>query len=219
MRLVKYIIEGDGNHMIDEVDDIPIIGDIIKKDCAPYLREFSQMTRFYRGTRQLSYSVNYMKPRNDRGPKDTDPDIHEWMDDWSQKKHGWKWRSQGLFTSTYSNATHGYGSDTYLFLPIGKYKYLYHPRVSDIADELPAMEDINRFDIGDKESDPWSYQNGSRFSTLLNRYKDKGLSRYNTSDNIEVVWLCKEFYLIDEQYDTYVMDYVYGGTVPTRFYL
>lgn len=158
----------------------------------------------------------YRTPRQDRNPKDTEPLIHDFLDEWSRKEWGWKWRSEGVYTSTDYRDSLRYGNKSFLFFPIGNYSYLYNREVSDIADYNIAYEWIKQYKEGDK-SDLWAYNRAKQFiEKFLSEYTDKGLKKYhNTSGQnvIEVVWKCREYYLIGTDYYKYIKEYFETGTI------
>ncbi len=210
MRLLKFINE---DVIVNDESDIAEIGDLIIRDCKPFLKEFNiAETLFYRGTSKRRGDMVKLSPRQDRMPKDMDYDLYNYLDEWSMENFGWKWRSQGVFTMDNKYYADQYGTETHIFFPIGRYKYLYHPKVSDIMDIVPAYEYVEQFDAGD-QSDPFAYRQGKQFDKMLYGYKDKGLARYaHKSDNsIEVVWYCKEYYLVHTDHLRDVREYILRG--------
>lgn len=104
------------------------------KDCQPYLKELRKNRAdhfFYRGTRKRGDTIIEIKPRQDRQPKDTPPEIQDYIDDYFQKKFKWRPRSQGVFTSYRTTEASSYG-DLHMFFPKGKYDYIFSPEVQDL---------------------------------------------------------------------------------------
>ena len=200
MRFDLYIKEAD--FVTTHATNIENARRVIGEKCKPFIKEFGNM-RFYRGTDDaprppIMYKI--LKPRTDRRPLSTPKDIHKYMDDYFNKKFGWRPRSNGMFTATVDSVS-GYGN-TSIFFPIGNYKYIYNPRVHDTIDIITSMENIQTYLNGKKEEDEYGYQMGEYMMKELEKYKSNGLKRYEDTANIEVIWKCDSYLLVTPWTDT-----------------
>ena len=112
---------------------------LLKRDCAPYLKQLKGIKNFiYRGTNHQVERIRKFKARENRTPTDTDIRVHNMLDSIFRKKFGWKARSEGVFTSSDTNLP-DYGT-TYLFFPIGQFKYLWSPKIDDLYGYLDGQD-------------------------------------------------------------------------------
>lgn len=140
---------------------------IIFKDCQPYLKEMRKNRAdhfFYRGTRKRGDAITEIKPRQDRYPKDTPQDVQDYIDDFFQKKFGWRPRSQGVFTSYKDDDAKNYGS-VHMFFPKGKYEYVFSP---DVQDLWSYIDDNGFMQYIEDEPDHW-----------YNDYENEWLDKYD----------------------------------------
>lgn len=200
MRLQTYINES----MPTEGETIEGCVDYLLKNCQPFFKEFGNKYRFWRGTmRAPNYVYNTQTSRTERLPKDTDPEIHKFLDDYFKKKYGWKWRSEGVFTSADQNVA-GYGEKC-LFFPMGNYRYLYHPKVSDTNDIITSMDNIDVYQRDAKEEDPNGYNFADIMFEYLDDYKQDGITAYLKTGGrgtpIEVIWKVEKYVLVRTRYE------------------
>ena len=172
------------------------IRDAIHKNCKPFLNEFwSDIKRgygVYRGWKTSpEWKYRQVTPRKNRVPTDMNQEVSKRIDEWSKKKFGWKWRSEGVFTSTSVHIASGYGDEVYSFIPVGQYKYLYHPDYSDSLDMAPSNPGVL-----DPKHATYTKRVAESFEDDLKGVKDKGLSRYIDA-GVEVAWKCKRYYLVN----------------------
>jgi hypothetical protein len=156
MRLQQYITE-------EEKKNIEVIWDKLTKDCKPFLKELSKSmgstsqenNLFYRGVESFSgvrHNIKKKKTRTNRWPKDTPNEIHEILDDIFSQYFFWNVRSTGVFTSSSKGFAGGYGTPV-IFFPIGRYRYVYSPKIKDLyeyigGEELDYVEDALRGEAG-----------------------------------------------------------------------
>jgi len=138
------------------------IGDMILKNCQPYLKEIKKnnIIKFlYRGTDENVPDIRKKSPRKDRKPRDTYQGLHDMMNDYFRKFYGWKARSEGVFVIGHRKPirTNNYGKP-YIFIPIGKYEYLWNPNVEDLYAETDN-ENFLPFEDWGMESD-WNDRYG-----------------------------------------------------------
>jgi len=195
MKFKKYITED----WIDDNIDAKPIANVLKKNCAPFIKEMKSSNLhnwFYRATGGYHYEdiSKPIKPRTNRKPRNTPKEIHEYMDMRCKKKFGWKSRSEGVFVSSHRNALEMNYGEPYLFFPIGSYKYIYHPRIKDIFEYFDVIYGIS---FGDEYIDIDVME--KKFDTIWPKYTDKNLKRAY-ENGVEVAFKCKSYYMVNEKY-------------------
>jgi hypothetical protein len=188
MRLQRYITE-------EEKKNIEVIWDKLTKDCMSFLKELKNSNSkrkqfFYRGTtKKIAGNITKIKTRNDRKPRNTPEEIHNYLDKEFLKKFGWKARSEGVFTTSHSRT--GYG-ESYIFFPIGKYKYIFSTQILDLYSHLGGgyiddlyLDDNNNIEIIDD---------------AINTYISNNMKRAMETMH-ETIFKCKEYYMINSNYN------------------
>ena len=135
----------------------------------PFIQELRKSggNVLWRGTHKVkTKSITQVTPRQDRYPKDMPEFLHDELDSRFQKKFGWKPRGTGVFVISNKRDAGSYG-DEYIFFPVGKYRYLYNPDISDLFTE---MEDSGMSGYSDYDDyidsfvtgweDEWEYDYG-----------------------------------------------------------
>jgi hypothetical protein len=177
MRLQKYLNE--------EEEYFDYIG-IIERDCKPFLsfiKVFKPIPFVYRGVKSNKTFI-HKTPRSDRKPLDTPLETHKILDELFYEKFGWKVRSEGVFTFTYSGA--GYGTN-YYFFPIGKnFKYVYSPDVKDLFITIERM--------GKKSKDREELK-----KIVDTYYQNEKYAQAFVGVNKEIVWKCDSYYLLNQK--------------------
>lgn len=182
--------------------------EVLKKDCIPYLKSTSgkHPIVFYRGSKTSTTDYFKVKTRKNRIPKDTPLEIHNKINKLFKKKFGWFPRSEGVFASSgmdQAGIYSPYGNISIIF-PIGKFTFLYNNNVYDLTDELENTFNILTTDYGKKGQKEWSVRKGINDDTIdttlqmiVNTYTNKNL--HYISDNTEIVFKCKEYYMVSLQ--------------------
>jgi hypothetical protein len=225
-RLLSYINESG----YDDYEEVKDIAEILMDNCAPFLKELKKTQykyMLYRGYKKdVSKSVEFVKPRKNRRPKDTPLALHNLLDDLFKKKFGWKVRSEGVFVAPRNFPLSDYGR-VYLFFPVGKFKYVWSPKVSDLYEELDWITTAYYYDSGDFEAEQAIYnwinpiedfeEWRSNFDAekyfleklekIINTYTNKDLSGALIKGRNEMAIQCEEYCLIDEDYDVDLGDY------------
>lgn len=130
-------------------EDIPALVDILKRDCKQFLHQ-SGGKLLYRGMDRLgeyqnevmlkTERVSYYKKsiRKDRRPSTTNKTIHEYIDDWFEEKFNVRPRSNAAFCygADARNVTLFYGSKGAVIFPIGEFKTIWSPNISDLFGKL-----------------------------------------------------------------------------------
>jgi len=232
MRLNKYLTEAkyDDKYIAQKV-----IMPMLIKDCKPFLREFLKSQRtsgfrwFWRGTDKQITEIGQVKTRKNRKPKDTPQKTHELLDTMFFRKFGWKVRSEGVFTNPQPGTVMPYGAYAYVFIPIGKYRYVWSSTVEDLFSQMyrrkltPDKADHLYSEItGDDEGllptskvkhfvtmtkfkewfkDPkgWFAEVLKRSDEIINTYQDDNMSMA-LAHRMEVTFNCKKYYLVEPQY-------------------
>lgn len=117
-----------------------IIADIIKRDCSKWLKEVKNPSKslIYRGSKSVSLGKNLLTKksvRTDRSPKDTPKKMHDYIDNWFNKKFGIKFRSQALFVSGDKDIANQFGK-VWIVFPINDYDYLWSPFFKDMTEDI-----------------------------------------------------------------------------------
>ena len=86
MRLEKHLKE-----MINLNNVAEELLEKIKKDCKPFLKQMNIDKPLWRGSKDIVRNdYEKIKPRKDRRPRNTDPDLQVILDNVFNKKFGWK---------------------------------------------------------------------------------------------------------------------------------
>ena len=188
MKFLNYLTE-------DETAKKAMV-DMIKRDCRPFLETIRPII----GTgkcfvRRIRGSVPFIvkkAARTDRKPLDTDIETHMAFDAAFKDKFGWKARSEGVFTfpaEHYLNAYHGQN----IFYPIGEFKFIYSPKVSDLY--VALLDDDPEENVKEFLS---SYTNKNLLRAFKSK-KDKNL-------HCEVMFKCAHYYVVNNEYGNFLRD-------------
>ena len=177
MRLIRHLNE----QSVDISDEL----NLIKHDCQPFIRQAKPCKGIAVRSVPGLMSTNFIKKktRKDRKPLSTPLNVHKMLDTLFVKRFGWKVRSQGVFTY----GVEGFLYSHYMF-PIGNFKFVYSPKVKDLWDYLIVLK--HDLKIGWDEIEPHD------LSYILNTYTSKNLCGAMTFDKPEIVFKCKEYYLL-----------------------
>ena len=212
MRLSKYITE-------DAYDDVRVLKHIVSRECKPFLKEFGVEYKhdrcIWRGAKQYSKNITRIKTRQDRQPR-YNHFLHSYLSKISKKIFGWDIRTKGVFTGSV-NVSKGYGK-RYIFIPIGKYRYVWTDLdSSDIYTMYDRYELFSRektyIGFEEDEMSPEEYKKYKKDqetsinndledleNDIYNEYKDmyetSGLNLRSTKP-FEAVFDCKEYLLIN----------------------
>jgi len=188
MRFKQYLTEKN-NRLLSEEEIISYI----KQNCKPILRFYkSNKGRFLWRGMSNSYDGFVSTTRKDRMPMNTSYDIHVTIDKLSEKKFGWKMRSEGLFTTTSKTTANGYGI-SYMVFPVGNFKFVYHPEWDDSFVNIP---DIDMTDDELRE-------------VVIDKYTDKNLKKAfddNTNFGTEVILNVKEYVGIHYKFEDMIRE-------------
>jgi len=179
MRLKKYINEIKKFHSLDVINSI---ADKLVKNCEKsFLKEVVRSNNFlYRGTYNSIDVIEVFTPRKDRRPTDTGKEAQKVLDQIFFDEFGWHPRSQGVFVSGDALEASGYGSYSYLFFPIGKYKFIWSKKYKDL------YTDYSKNYLGTLYID----------DDLIKSYFDKDLYSAIKSEN-EIMFGVSKYYLVN----------------------
>jgi len=197
MKLKQYLNEYA--YTGDVVDWSPIT-----KDCKPFIKELKGAHNLLlRGSRKSNPGIIKVKPRQDRRPMSTLPKVHDMLDGFFKAKFGWKPRSTGVFCSGSLNTALFYGPVNSVW-PIGNFKFLWSPKVSDLFSHLTDQ-------VNTTEHDGWSYwlDNPDGLKAIVDTYTDKNLPKAidgtaTDMQSFEIMIGCKEYYMVLNE-DTFAL--------------
>lgn len=201
---------------------------ILQKDCKKYLNEMKN-TILYRGsTVKVENIAKKHAHLEDRTPMSTPKHIHDELNDAFNTIFGWKVRN-GIFTTSNIDTTLAYGR-SYMFFPIGDYKYCYSPQIHDLTFSLDMFIDKDRKEhlmqiyYNDKEA----IKKHKSFEKYFKEYitfidvepdAETFIKKYYTDKNLvstlkklnesgrsrEISFKCNEYYLINMVYSNDLM--------------
>lgn len=187
MRLRHYITE-DTDH------DVRVLKHIVSRECKPFLKEFGMEYKhdrvIWRGAKQYPNNINRVKTRKDRRAR-FNVHLHKYLSKISKQIFGWDIRTEGVFTGG-SNVASPYGKK-YIFIPIGKYRYVWVDL--DMSPIYDLYDYYERNSIGGvKDGVPLEDIEDNIKFEYENNYKTYYL---NLASNFEAIFDCKEYLLIN----------------------
>lgn len=199
MRLKQHITEMYLRQ--EEMDDCVAK---IKRDCKPFLKKISGGDLLWRGSKipMEGEFIIKVKPRKDRHPKDMNFGVHEIIDDMFLKHKKWRARSQGVFATEYRSTAGAYGTARLVF-PIGNFKFLYNPNITDLYQKILNLGINYSGDIVPEENMDQKFKTKakvkrSELEKIIKGYKSTNLTK---SNDTEIAILCKAYYLVDVSSD------------------
>ena len=189
-------------------EDIDTFAQQVRANCHEWLTELGGKV-FWRGY-EPDEEEDAEKPivvwtEKDRSPRDTPYDIHTFVDNYLHKRFGWFPRSSGVFCTPSYSVAHNYGR-VYAVMPIGKYKYIWATRVSDMTIELNQtmrswmkVASMKKYDNREIDKEDLSNEdiNSVKLRKVLNSflYTDKGIT---ANHHNEVMVDCDKYLLIPD---------------------
>lgn len=178
MKLQEYLIE--------ENKGLEYYIPKIQNECKPFLKDIKGAAgTLFRINKGLSMSAPIIKKvtRKDREPLDTSPALHLRLDEWFNRKFGWKARSNVLFCWPLP-FTSSIIIGKWMVFPAGNYKYIWSTSVSDLWGELG---DFNYYEVDNM----YAYF----INQLSKTYTDKKIKMSIKFQN-EIMVNCEYSYLI-----------------------
>lgn len=153
----------------------------IKSQCAPFLQEVDGVHMLYRGVKGIFGKTDFLikNRRLDRQPKDMAGHLQKQIDESMYKRFRWKPRSQGVFAIGSRIEASEYGRP-WVFIPIGKFRFVWSPIVQDAYTVFDDFMD----------------DNNSKYIKLIDSYTDKDLKKAIGSHN-EITFDVDKYYLVD----------------------
>jgi len=154
MKFTEYITEASKK----ELQTYSVIKSL-EKHCQPIIKELRKHGDvLWRGaSKSKTKSIIQVTPRTDRQAKDMAPEVQYELDNWFEKKFGWRPRSEGVFATGSKNMAYNYGDGPpYMFFPIGKFEFLYSPSINDLYSDIEG-EQYYGF-IANGELDEYEYE-------------------------------------------------------------
>jgi len=178
---------------------LQVVAAKLKADCQPYLKatEFYAYP-LYRGLRNTNrYNLAVAKCPVNRPPRDTNLAIHEIADTYFYKNFGAHYRSGAFFVTGSQEEASMYGDElggeTFLFFPMGAFKFCWSPRYADF------YADLENEIYGEEENEfIWS---DSNLGETVVQYIERGHYRTNDIKNAtrsghEIMLTCASAYLL-----------------------
>lgn len=118
--------------------------------CKPYLQAVGGIenalfnTALYRGVRPEEIvdmdmttrdPIKVINVRQDRIPTDTPAEVHQMVDDWFERKTGYRFRGASLFTVGRRASAAGYGYPVAV-IPVGEFHFCWSPVVKDMFHQM-----------------------------------------------------------------------------------
>lgn len=205
MRLQTYINEALSEFGARKLKDY------IDKNCQPFLKEFgvryAHMTFIYRGLKTKNVKT-YMKLKvhTDRKPRLVDPELHTYLNKIGKEIFGWNIRTEGVFTGGGAVAK-SYG-EVGIFIPIGKYKYVY------VKDAYKIYGLYDQFDYLNDKNEPYYEAEKGKANSILddiydvykNDYKTSGLVNDMNNNQFEAIFKCKDYIMINSTHAVDLVD-------------
>ena len=183
---------------------------ILEKNCKPMMRVYKKTVKMYsnredmfcwRSTTLSNGIYEVKRRRKNRKPRNTDVKVTATLDKEFKQQHGWKPRTEGVFTSSMSNAE-GYGPNMCMFFPFGNLDYLHAPGIGDLFIQS-SMYGVDSSHHTGAES---SYRN------LVKKYKDTGLI-VGLKDEDEFMFNCDKYLVVDKYYLHEMVNYLEFGII------
>lgn len=189
----------------------------------PFLREFGESYKknqfIWRGSMGLrTKTYTYKKTRKDRKPRFVDEELHEFLGKLSKELWGWNIRTEGVFTADKSTASKFGDGRRYIFIPDGKYSYVWtngrtknavyglYDDFSLIKQDLKDEPDFLETEEGRHEYEisgipfPWEIKKELESLYRYNYYTSL-LSKYlSTGNEFEAIFNCKNYFMIEQNY-------------------
>jgi len=185
--------------------------DYIEKNCEQFLQEFgvryTHLNFIYRGLKTRNVKrFEIIKVRTDRKPRLVTKELHNYLNKICKKLFGWNVRTEGIFTGSGKLAlTYG---DKCIFIPIGKYKYVYNTNIQKIYGMYDKFDYLNM-----KDEPYWEDEKDARkelleliYNEYRSVYKASGLTNDLNQLQFEAIFKCKEYMVINPDYVIELVD-------------
>lgn len=179
--------------LLFEAQDVDVLK-LIKRDCKKFLVH-AKGALALRGTTvdptktgklgELQVKYDVLTTRKDRQPRNMPARTHAMLDDWFERNFQMRPRSEGVFAGGegYGRLDSIYGRK-YAMFPIGDFKFIWSPKVSDLYDKSRSIGVTNpeKFEVKMK---------------ALNWQTDDLHGALTSKKHPEVVFLCDRYYMVE----------------------
>ncbi len=200
MRLIRHLNEAS------ELEENLLL-ELIHKECKPWLKEIGNFNitvvknPVFRGVEQSIRLFRVLKGtrRTDREPKLTQKEVFEIFDKAFADRFGWWVRSKGVFTGS-EHVSDTYGT-SYVFFPMGKYRYVWSNEYNKIWHNLTHPDTWEMMtDTGRKKHLISQKIDAAADVKFYNNKNIKAAMRKNRS--FEAIFECKQYLLMERS--TYI---------------
>lgn len=178
---------------------------LLERDCKPFLDQAGD-NLLWRGSKTLQdkhqefttvdgFGVYKVPRREQRKPRNTTPISSDAMDDFFEKKFGWRPRSEAVFCQGDPKGTSFYGT-TFCIFPIGEFEFVWSPEYEDLFGALSVSYTRIRDDMTPEEQAVRKAQ--LVHSLEEGEYRDDDLRNAMAASGgqTEIMIGCKEYYAI-----------------------
>jgi hypothetical protein len=176
---------------------------IIEKECSEICdiyRKKGGISFLYRGSENYYSQFQKIKPRTDRIPTDTNPEMSNYLDELFYKKFGWKPRRTGVFCTGDLMKTYHYGNSSYIIFPKNGFEFIWSNTIKDLYNLL-TWNNIQDLFLKNKLKPDKSFED--ELNLIINSYKNKDLYKAINSKN-EIMIKCDYYYVINNNLSTYL---------------
>jgi hypothetical protein len=207
---------------LNEIEIIDSLISDIKRDCKPFINEIGNIGKLlYRGTDKKIKDYAILKSHmTDRKPKNMPLVVHEYLNKKFKKKFGWPVRN-GVFVTFDEDTTAHYGG-SYIFFPIGTYKYAHSSKVVDLYEDYYG--DFSSF----RSKTNWKFKLGPEHERKYGSKTGKGTWLYKKKSknlivkgNISFFDAAKHFMKVlkNDNYEEIALDIVWMPEVSLDDYI
>jgi hypothetical protein len=182
--------------------EMNLLLELVQKECKPWLKEvgdFSITTipnPVFRGTEEnvRIFRVKKGSRRTDRIPKFTQREVFEIFDKAFADRFGWWVRSKGVFTGS-EHVAYGYGK-TYIFFPMGKYRYVWSVKYQKVWHNLTSPGTWEMKTDTQKKDHLIGQEQIAKEAVKF--YQDRNIRGTMRKDNVayEAIFDCKKYLLM-----------------------
>lgn len=182
--------------------------DFVKKQCSKYLAESKGNTLWRAIPRRINKYEVVQSHISNRAPMNVPLEFHHYLNSIFEEKFGWPVRN-GTFSYSDKEKTYFYGQP-YMFFPIGDYKFVWSPNVSDLFGALYSFIPKEYFEHSSSMGVWWKKkpEEAKKVArTLLITYTDKNLVEaikhrvhLVRDEGCEISFKCGNYVLVDEEY-------------------
>lgn len=169
-----FLLEDSENSKEINPEDID---KLLAKNCSEFLHENKDLLDnkkfLYRGSDDIKYNNCEVTPRSDRLPLSTPIKIHEFLDNYFEKRFGFKYRSGGLFTTLSHSTARSYDNRVFCIFPVNGYKLCSSNVITDLYEfqddpldvfELYLNDELN---IHDEDNRSKHWKRFEEFNNML----------------------------------------------------